>query len=217
MSSTSRGAVRQEFDYYATPARPIEDFLKAWRHDDAHAATMMDQGPILDPCAGGNRSEVQWEYKPARNGKPAQFVTVPPSLMAYPSVINPMLHTTMITNDLRPDSPAQYHVDATDPEALGKLPRFAVAITNPPFALAMGVIKATLELLPPTGYLALLLRLNFMGSEERSAFMRAQPPQRLYVHSKRISFIGGAMDSVEYAHFVWQKGALNDSTIMRVI
>ncbi len=82
-----------------------------------------------------------------------------------------------------------------------------------------------------------LLRLNFFGSKERKSFMQTNPPQRCYVHSKRMSFVtedvrrrviaeakaagkkpkGLGTDSIEYAHMVWQKGLKNRVTVLRVI
>lgn len=72
----------------------------------------------------------------------------------------------------------------------------------------------------------MLLRLNFFGSRDRKQFFEENMPKYCFVHHKRISFIpdyvneeikkmGGkkmTADSIEYAHFVWQKGFRTDFT-----
>lgn len=85
-------------------------------------------------------------------------------------------------------------------------PRFELVITNPPFSLAMEFAKHALQFLRPGGTLALLLRLNWLGSEDRSEWLRANTPS-VYVLSKRPPFaasikcIGGAPPKVIDAHF----------------
>ena len=54
---------------------------------------------------------------------------------------------------------------------------------------------------------AFLLRLNFLGGDERADFWRANPAKVVYVLSQRPSFTtDGGTDSTEYALFVWEKG-----------
>jgi hypothetical protein len=77
-----------------------------------------------------------------------------------------------------------------------------VIITNPPFNHALEFIKSSLELQPQ--YVCMLLRLNFLGSGERSSFLRENMPD-IYVLPNRPSFSGGGTDSIEYAWFVWSK------------
>ena len=51
------------------------------------------------------------------------------------------------------------------------------------------------------------LRLNFFESKQRKPFWDKFMPRYVFVHHKRIGFIeGGGTDSIEYAHFCWQKG-----------
>jgi len=89
----------------------------------------------------------------------------------------------------------------------------------------------------------MLLRLNFFGSDERSALFRVAPPHGFgmpvacYVHSKRMGFVpddvkqrlqaeakaqgvkakGIGTDSIEYAHFVWRSGFNPKFTQLRLI
>lgn len=79
---------------------------------------------------------------------------------------------------------------------------YDVIITNPPFSKALEFIKKSIELEPE--YVCMLLRLNFMGSGERSDFLRKYTPD-IYVVPNRPSFNGKGTDSIEYAWFVWQR------------
>ena len=50
----------------------------------------------------------------------------------------------------------------------------------------------------------------FFGSKKRKKIFENNMPEYCFVHHKRISFMNGATDSIEYAHFVWKKGLNND-------
>lgn len=208
MSSTNRGAKRPEHDYYATDPDVIEKFLRAWLEDEPGLSFSY----VLDPCAGGNALPIEWEYKKDT------VITIPPMGMPYPRalrrVFNPSLD--IITNDIRQDSLASLHEDFL---ALNDLPTtMDLVITNPPFSLAMEVIEKSLSVTCPGGYVVMLLRLNFLGSEKRFPLFRDNPPERIYVHSKRMSFTpDGRTDSGEYAHMVWRRGPAVRETKLRVI
>jgi len=82
------------------------------------------------------------------------------------------------------------------------LPIYNVIITNPPFSLALEFIKRSIELKPK--FVIMLLRLNFLGSVERSDYLRDHMPD-IYVLPNRPSFNDkGKTDSIEYAWFVWK-------------
>ena len=73
-------------------------------------------------------------------------------------------------------------------------------ITNPPYWLAFDFVLASLS---RARFVAMLLRLNFLSSESRSALMRVDAPD-VYVLPNRPSFVAsGQTDSIEYAWFVW--------------
>ena len=77
---------------------------------------------------------------------------------------------------------------------------FDVIISNPPFSLAMEFIERSLQL---ADHVAMLLRLNFLGSATRAAFFRANMPD-VYVLPNRPSFTSdGRTDATEYAWAVW--------------
>lgn len=199
MSSTKRGAIRKFQDYYVTPQWAILDMLNA---------LCADAGPelgfditnaglcILDPCAGGDSGHG----------------------MAYPDAIakHGKLNVRLLTTiDVREDSLADINADYL--QCLTMPHSYDMAITNPPFNLALSIIQKALTDVREGGLVVMLQRLNFFGSEERSTWMKSNMPALTYVHAKRIRFHDkGAVnpqtgkkltgDSIEYAHFVWQRG-----------
>jgi hypothetical protein len=96
--------------------------------------------------------------------------------------------------------PSRVHIESFLDAPLSK--EYDVVITNPPFSKALEFIKKSIELEPE--YVCMLLRLNFMGSGERSDFLRKYTPD-IYVIPNRPSFNGKGTDSIEYAWFVWDR------------
>lgn len=196
MSSTNRSAARAQHvaDYYKTPVPAIMDFLMEFLSDNPHMA--FDGKFILDPCAGGSGSET----------------------MSYPEALQKYTYKaplTIETIDIREDSPAKHKCDylAT---AVSYWPD--VIITNPPFNLALPIIKKALVDVKTGGLVIMLLRLNFFGSRERAEWFDKHMPLFCYVHSKRMKFrAGGGTDSIEYMHAVWQKGNYPKFTQLRII
>ena len=66
----------------------------------------------------------------------------------------------------------------------------------------MEFIQRALPLRSSHGAVVMLLRLNFLGSEKRASWLRANPPS-IYVTPCRPDFTGGGGDATEYAWFVW--------------
>jgi hypothetical protein len=87
--------------------------------------------------------------------------------------------------------------------------RFSVAITNPPFRLAQDFIDACLTC---SDTVVMLLRLNYLASKSRWAFMSQHTPD-VYVLPSRPSFTGGGTDSIEYAWFVWGQERRTQGTV----
>ena len=77
--------------------------------------------------------------------------------------------------------------------------RHDVVCGNPPYADALAHVVQALRVAP---VVALLLRLNFLGSKKRRDFW-ARHPADVYVLSERPSFDGEGTDATEYAWFVW--------------
>lgn len=179
MSSTLRGYERHKSDYYITPVDKITDFLTEFKKHEPSAF----EGKILDPCAGGDENHH----------------------MSYPVALENMGWSAS-TIDIREDSLAGIKGDYLEFELLGGYPK--VIITNPPFDIAESIIRKSLDDVQGGGFVIMLLRLNFFGSIQRQKLWEdIGLPKYTFVHHRRMSFTdNGKTDSIEYAHFVWQKG-----------
>jgi len=83
-------------------------------------------------------------------------------------------------------------------------------ITNPPFLLGVEFAEKALQ---EVGYLALLLRTNWLESQERLPFFREHPPTRVWISSRRLPMMHRhgwdgkkAASNTCYAWFIWQDG-----------
>lgn len=76
---------------------------------------------------------------------------------------------------------------------------YRVIVGNCPYADALAHVAAALR---EAKIVAMLLRLNFLGSAKRLDFWRRHPAD-VYVLSERPSFDGEGTDATEYAWFVW--------------
>ena len=194
MSSTNRGYQRHVSDFYITPQEPIKQFLEKFLSIE----TLKQDIKILDPCAGGNE-----KYD-----------------MPYFKVLESLGFNNIRTADIREDSQARFKLDFLN-DVLD-FEYFDLTISNPPFNLAIEFINKALNNTKNNGFVVMLLRLNFFGSQSRKKFFAENMPKYCFVHSKRISFFPedfeldgkvykkGSTDSIEYAHFVWQKNYKQD-------
>jgi hypothetical protein len=174
MSSTNRGGQRIENDVYSTPAWCVHRLLEA---------CPLPAGRWLEPAAGEGaiikavnekRSDVLWSAVDLRDTfADLQQIPVSQAILTGHDFLG------LDMSDLAP---------------------FDVILTNPPYSLAEEFVQRSLGL---ADNVAMLLRLNFLGSEARSDFLRRQPPD-VYVLPNRPSFVGGKTDSCEYAWFVWR-------------
>lgn len=174
MSATNRGAKRIESDFYPTPIETIENFLSHYQLKD---------GVILEPSAG--------------NGNFIQAIR------------NKGYTNTIIANEIRQEEHQNlinsgadfvYHKDFLTE----KLPNHDVKtiITNPPFSKAKEFILRCKELYPDAEII-MLLRLAFLESRTRYDFWQKHMVNKLYILSKRPSFVNGKTDATAYAWFVW--------------
>lgn len=222
MSSTNRSNARESHvsDYYVTPIPDIELFLREF---NKRIKVNWNTIKIIDCCAGGNE-EVRDEFGVKELCHP----------MSYPTAIHNMCSTMggIHTYDIRKDSLAEFKQDYLTTE-LNYHPD--MIITNPPFAIATSIIKKAMHDVVDGGYVIMLLRLNFFGSEERKPFFEKYMPEWCFVHHKRMSFVDkkdkfgcvefnkdgqpkrGSTDSIEYAHFVFRKGDKPDYTKLVII
>jgi hypothetical protein len=101
-----------------------------------------------------------------------------------------------LTVDTREEVEADLHADfLLLPELKEKLP---VAITNPPFSLALFFAQ---KMLTGADHVVLLARLNWL-SGPRAPFLREHPCD-VYVLPNRPSFVYGGSDATEYGWLVW--------------
>jgi len=204
MSSTNRANAKERHtsDYYVTPVDCIKHFLSVWLEDlrseywddTLNIGDRPDRALWLDPCAGGDKYHK----------------------MSYPSVIEEELGVEHVdTIDIREDSLADIKEDFFSQNIKDK---YDVVITNPPFNQAQQIIEKSLDSVVDGGYVIMLLRLNFFGSQQRKIFWDKQLPVWSYVHHKRMSFTDdGKTDSIEYMHAVFVKNYSPSFTMLKII
>lgn len=236
MSSTNRGAIRSDFDYYITDPDDATLFLRHWRKTNPEADRLLDTPStrVFDPCAGGNKERVLWLFKEGvvcpncgfiENEKDCQkhkpkfpvIFDIPPTPCSYPTALRRVCDPGIIidTNDIRIDSPAEQHANflllypANKPD---------IIITNPPFDIALQVIEHSLKIVKPGGLVVMLLRLNFFGSGKRKSFFDRCMPISHDIHHERLGFTpDGKTDSIEYMHATWKQGVNLGYSAGRVI
>ena len=168
---------------------PIRDIVKFLSSWEDFS--LLESPSILDPCAGGD-SLNEMSYPIALNGFGLNYDTI----------------------DIREDSKAlqigdYLHIDCSN--------KYDLIITNPPFSLAQEIAIKAINEVKPNGFVVLLLRLNFFGSQKRFGFWQNYPPYGIFVHSRRMSFTGGTTDSIEYMHCIWKKPCISQKIIFKVI
>lgn len=182
MSSTKKNSGKRiANDYYPTPSWCVDRLLDYLPMPKGYP--MAPSGKWLEPGAGdGNIIK-------AVNARmsPAPTWTAVELQQSFKSDLEGLAEDVRIENYLESNIEPREH---------------NVIITNPPFSLALEFIKKSIELRPE--YVCMLLRLNFMGSSERSSYLRRFAPD-VYVIPNRPSFNGKGNDSIEYAWFVWER------------
>jgi hypothetical protein len=181
MSSTNRGGQREASDYYFTPLDSIELVL-SWlqKKENLKFAEMM----ICDPCAGGDAAE----------------------LPRYPLALSKIGVSNVVTFDIREDSRAEFKQDYLKTEI--REGYFDLIISNPPFSHAEQFIRKAYKELKVGGWCVFLLRLNYYGTRERGSLWEFwMPKYTICQAAPRMKFSNApGTDSVEYAHFAFQKG-----------
>ena len=185
MSSTNRGSRRTPADYYPTPHWCVRRLLEE---------VELPGGHWVEPCAGdgdiiqavqATRQDIAWTANEVREECQARLEELVAS-------------SDVRIGDTLEWSPAR---------------RAAVAITNPPFRLAMEMVEWSIA---NAEVAVLLLRLNFLGTAKRAQFMRKHPPD-VYVLPNRPSFTGKGTDSIEYAWFIWDSRRAEARGRLRVL
>ena len=186
MSSTNRGAVRNENDFYATPLDAVYSLLDRYpffRHCGKN---------WLEPCVGsGNIIKAVMEFDKQRWHSGADhpvFDTV--DVVARPLGDLPLLSDFWFDNvdicDFRYWTPRKE--------------RYDVILTNPPFFLGQEFVEKSLAI---ADVVAMLLRVGFLESKERSGWWQGKEPGDLPVLAERPDFTGGGGDSACYAWYIW--------------
>lgn len=156
--------------------------------------------------------------------------------MAYPSAIRRCKFLSvecLDTVDIREDSRAEFKGDYLKGVKIGdELGGYDLVISNPPFCIAPQIILKALQDVRLGGLVVMLQRLNFFGSGERKPLFQSGFPEGFgmpvacYVHSRRMRFMQGVNprtgkpwpgDSIEYGHFVWQRGNSPRFTQLRIL
>lgn len=175
MSATGRGAKRAACDYYPTPSWCVRAMLRA---------IPLPAGRWLEPGAGEGaivravnayRSDVRWTAVELREGCRPFLMRETPDVVI-----------------------ADFTTAAARMAASGE--RFAVAVGNPPFSLALQFVQQALVLADQA---VLLLRLNWLEGRDRAPWLRRYAPN-VYVLPERPSFTSdGKTDATAYAWFHW--------------
>ncbi len=104
--------------------------------------------------------------------------------------------------------------DYLDP--LKERDRAELIIANPPYSLADAFVRRALVDVDEGGQVAMLLRLGWLGGQERAAFHREYPSD-VYISPRRPSYTGdGNTDATEAAWFVWGPGRGNTWKLLDV-
>jgi len=145
----------------------------------------------------------QWATEELLNRLPVQGRVLEPCCGdgAIASALQGRDGCELVTNDVDPRWPADWHQDARDEGFWQAVGECDWVVTNPPFSVASDIL--------PLAYrhakaVAMLLRLSYLEPcEGRAGWLAAHPPDQLLV-LPRISFTGnGKTDSVTCAWMVW--------------
>lgn len=171
MSSTARGGKRSDADFYATPAWPVDRLF------DRLALPLAKGG---EPChwiepAAGEGAIIKATHNYLRNrAKKPRWTAIELRKETYADLV------PLVGQSTEEGLYTGYDFLNGDFADL----RGDVCITNPPFSIAMEFIQATL---PLATWVIHLLRLNFLGTEDRNEFFKSNMPD-VYVIPDRVSF-----------------------------
>jgi len=106
---------------------------------------------------------------------------------------------SVIGTDLQDDPPVDFLLAEPDPA-------YDLIITNPPYTVAWEFIQQALKWRKSErSIVAMLLRLNFLGSRKRAKWLRAYPPHTLITPRRPTFTADGKTDATEYAWFLWRE------------
>lgn len=84
--------------------------------------------------------------------------------------------------------------------------KFDIIATNPPFSIGEYVVRRSLDMLAPHGCAVFLVKMAFLGTQERSKLFITRPPAEIHILTARPSFTGDGQTDVaqEYAFVFWE-------------
>lgn len=197
MSSTNRGAVRSQDDFYETPPALAELMTR----EVIHLYSDLYDGPpvnVLDAgCGSGNFMDAVRGCSPS---SVAEGIEINPALAEIAKANG---HTVRVGDYLKDD-----------------LPNWSLILGNPPYVMADQFFKRSWELAAPQyGMVAFLLRLNYLGGQKRfEEIWSKTKPAYVWVFPVRPGFTGdGRTDSIEYMACLWLKQFKDGITEFRFI
>lgn len=166
---------RRPDDFYETPSWCVRRLLeRVWLPNGSWLEPSAGKGALIKAVNEQRTSPPDWTACELNHGFKSD-------LLRY--VEGPQLHMG---------------VDYTDGDFGGC--EFDCIIGNPPFSLAEEFVWQSLS---KAAFVVMLLRLNFLESQERSALFATSMPD-VYVLPNRPSFTGGGKtDRTAYAWYVW--------------
>lgn len=190
MSSTKRGSQRSPADAYPTPGWTIHRLLEE---------VALPNGRWLEPGVGNG--DIVRAVHQKMEGVQFTGFDIRNTKFIKRAALQPELGDFFVGNLLKPEGELLKQLQAID---LLSADRWDVTVGNPPFRLAQQFIDFGLRY---SKIVALLLRLNYLGSDTRAQFMRTLCPD-VYVLPNRPSFRPSkrgllTTDSIEYAWFLW--------------
>lgn len=205
MSATGRGGERVEHDNYGTPAWSVHRLLER---------CPLPGGRWIEPCASEGaiiravnevRRDVRWDAIEIREPCLPKLEALLPGHAAGGS---------FLTDYRFPKTPVG-----------GRKP-YRVMLTNPPYGLAQEFLEKGLRI---ADYVALLLRVNYLGSKGRADFLQANMPDT-YVLPDRPCFVvrmtwdkasraykRTTTDATEYAWLVWESDVPRRTAMVEIL
>lgn len=176
MSSTNRGRDRQRDDFYETPSWCVDALMLPFK-----GFAFAEPESWLEPCVG--------------TGAIITACNTPKDHVWTAVELRPELSWPVTDSYVR-YFPGENFLLWEAPKT-----KFDVAITNPPFSLALPIIQKCLKIADVT---VMLLRLNWLEpAADRCELLKTNPPD-IYVLPARPSFqADGKTDSIPYAWFIW--------------
>lgn len=175
---------RRDYDTYLTPDWCIERLIESWEFDNTIAN--LDINRIMDPCAAdGNLLKVIKDFY--RGGRrdwefPIEYEAI--EIRDTSKNLENVTKSFLIGDYL--EIPIDYKADR-------------LIVTNPPYSLAREFIEKSLSV---SRVCIFLLRMSFLGSIERSSWLRKLNPD-LLILPNRPSFTGEGSDNSEYAWYTF--------------